>query len=199
MHKRTKTLNPYIAYIAGDTPEAKYSKYFGTAAPPAQAALDAAEGHDAPPAGHDAPPAGHDTVVARDKRCTIYVEWTETVGTGVWMRPGARHTRAPVTVHFANGGDLLEQLQRFIPACRWDEVWISAQAMSQRFASWVQVYDTWVRPLSDFAWHVDIYCRAKANEKRWWCSIPPGHAVPVEIQLRVEERLVEDWDAANLA
>jgi hypothetical protein len=67
----------------------------------------------------------------RDKQCTINVHWvTDPSETG--EREHGRWHR-PHTVDFANGADLVQQLDRLVPPERWSQVFMNAADMMLEF------------------------------------------------------------------
>ncbi len=135
----------------------------------------------------------------RDKRCTVYVHWTPD-----GERSRTYYTRAPVTVEFADGEDLLQQLDRISPPERWRTVHASAPDMGNRaylgayrndrfFTDEETVYGmTGVFTLALFPRTIDGYCNSWVRFVRSLLT-EPQRSVRVEIRLDVTEREQRHW------
>jgi hypothetical protein len=137
-----------------------------------------------------AEPACHDRVVERDKRCEIYVSWTPD-------RSRAREwfTRQPVAVRFADGEDLLWQLNRLCHAGRWWRVTISAPDMGdQDYLTFKEELYGSSGPytLSAFARAVNRYCEHRVAFVRR-IRREPERKVRVELRLDVLEKPKDEW------
>ena len=135
----------------------------------------------------------------RDKRCTVYVHWTPDGGrTRTWF------TRAPVTVEFFDGDDLLQQLDSLSPPERWRTVHASAPDMGDRaylgayrhdrfFTDEEPVYGmTGVFTLALFPRTIDEYCNTRVGFVRFLLT-EPQRSVRVEIRLDITEREERHW------
>jgi hypothetical protein len=180
----------------------------------------------------------HDTTIARrppraGKQCVIHVHWTPdenclesharewfTVHHGAlhrWQRPAATgESLVPcsqmVTVHFTDGKDLLQQVNRLYRAGRWWTVNVSAPDMGDHhymgtyrshhslhyLTMQQEVYSmgSVSLTLNVFASKVDRYCNERVAFIRKVLN-EPERAVRVEIQLHVLEYAKENWGCAN--
>jgi hypothetical protein len=158
----------------------------------------------------------HDTTSARHppragKQCVIHVRWTpdencpESHAREWFTRPG-------VTVHFTDGKDLLQQVNRLCRAGRWWTVNVSAPDMGDHhymgtyrshhslhyLTMQQEVYSmgSVSLTLNVFASKVDRYCNERVAFIRKVLN-EPERAVRVEIQLHVLEHAKENWGCAN--
>ena len=137
-----------------------------------------------------AEPACHDRVVERDKQCEIYVSWTPD-------RSRAREwfTRQPVAVRFADGEDLLWQLNRLCHAGRWWRVVISAPDMGDEdyLTFKEELYmSTSSHGLSAFARAVNRYCEHRVAFVRR-VRRESERKVRVQLRLDVLEKPKDEW------
>jgi hypothetical protein len=151
--------------------------------------------------------------------CSVHVQWiTDPSETGA--RPRAQWHN-PHTVTFENGSDLLEKLQKWIPANHWLEVFMTAHDMAPQFPDAVlnehgdptdealedrrfawsvitslrRVYtDTGQFTLTDFPRVVDQYCTECVALKRRLLRYTPSKPVRVELRLHVNEREPDTWN-----
>ena len=151
--------------------------------------------------------------------CTVHVQWiTDPSETGARARA---QWHDPHTVTFENGSDLLEKLQKWIPANHWMEVYMSAQDMAPKFPDAVlnehgdpideelenrrfrwtfitsnrRVYtDTGDWTLTAFPRLVDEYCNDCVRLKRSLLYYDASKPVRVELRLHVNEREPDTWN-----
>jgi hypothetical protein len=151
--------------------------------------------------------------------CTVHVQWiTDPSETGARARAQWHNSH---TVTFENGSDLLEKLQKWIPAKTWLEVYMSAQDMAPQFPDAVlnehgdpideelenrrfrwtfitsdrRVYtDTGDLTLTAFPRLVDQYCNDCVALKRRLLRLNVSKSVPVALDLHVLEREPDTWE-----